>query len=169
MELCGFYQVEILPLKARHILLRSICQQRNYCQTTLGFAGNEHWRLVSGVPTLAYKKFREINVGYSNHNLGIVLVKNYFKVALEWKPVHSLWCCGHMTHTCTHKPVCRDRLTLNFHPHSVAPCILGSGNGAQRSVPAASTGEKVERGAKCGGAPALSRCHGAAGGGSTSW
>ena len=55
--------------------------------------------------TLAHEKFREINVGYSNHNLGIVLVKKYFEVALEWKPVHSLfikWYYGHMTHTRAH-------------------------------------------------------------------
>lgn len=42
-----------------------------------------------------------MNIGYSNHNLGIV-VKNHFQVALEWKPVDSLWCCGHMTHTRAH-------------------------------------------------------------------
>lgn len=128
--------------------------------------GNERSCLFSGVPDFCMQKFREINVRYSNHNLGIVLVQKYFKVALEWKPVHSLfikWYYRHMRHACTCKPVCRDRLTLNFHPHSVAPCILGLGNGAQRSVPTASTGDKVERGPKCSGAPALSPCHGAVG------
>lgn len=128
--------------------------------------GNEHQHLVSAVPGFTTQKISEISISCSNHNLGIVPVQKYFKVALEWKPVCSLfinWYCRHMTHTCMHKPVRRDSLPLNSHPRVVTPCLLGSGNGAQRSVPAASTGDKVERGTKCSRAPALSPCHGAAG------
>ena len=65
--------------------------------------------------------------------------------------------------TRTHRPVHRHRRTLDFHPHSVTPCILGLGNAVQRSGPAVRIRDRVEKGLKGSRAAARSPRHRAAG------
>lgn len=82
--------------------------------------------LFSGV----HKKCREMNVGRSNHTW----VLNIAEELWSGSSLFMKCCCGHMTHTPTQPgAVCWDSLTLNFHPHSITPHILGSGMGAKVS------------------------------------